>query len=128
MTNVKEDSNDFIKIIKGSLFALVTTLIILSVYATLLTYTNINENTMPAVILVSTALSILLFSQITFSKIKKNGAINGAMIGTIYILVLYLISSIITKDFSLNKYSIIMIILSIAIGSIGGVIGVNRKN
>ena len=44
-----------------------------------------------------------------------------------YILALYLISSIISKDFSLNIYSIIMMATSILIGGIGGIIGVNKK-
>ncbi len=88
----------------------------------MLTYSNINENSMPTVIIVVTALCILVGSQITTSKIKRNGIINGALVGAIY-LALYLISSIISKDFSLNIYSIIMMATSILIGGIGGIIG-----
>ena len=82
---------------------------------------------MPTVIIVVTALCILIGSQITTSKIKRNGIVNGALVGAIYILALYLISSIISKDFSLNIYSIIMMATSILIGGIGGIIGVNKK-
>ena len=61
------------------------------------------------------------------STIKKNGIINGAIIGVIYIITIYILSSIIEGTFSLNRYSIMMIIGSILAGALGGIIGVNKK-
>lgn len=123
----ENSSNSLVKVLKGSLISIIATIILLIVFSAVLTYTNVKENSMPTVIIVITALSILIGSQITTSKIKKNGIVNGALVGAIYILTLYIISSIISKDFSLNFYSIIMIATSIAIGGIGGIIGVNKK-
>ncbi len=60
-------------------------------------------------------------------KIKKNGMLNGALIGGSYILILYLISSTLNMRFSLNIQSIIMIAAGILFGIVGGIIGVNRK-
>ena len=128
MVNVKENnSNGIVIILKGSLISIIATIVLLMIFAAVLTYSNINENSMPTVIIVVTALCILIGSQITTSKIKRNGILNGALVGAIYILALYLISSIISKDFSLNIYSIIMMATSILIGGIGGIIGVNKK-
>lgn len=128
MVNVKENnSNGIVIILKGSLISIIATIVVLMIFAAVLTYSNINENSMPTVIIVVTALCILVGSQITTSKIKRNGIVNGALVGAIYILALYLISSIISKDFSLNIYSIIMMATSILIGGIGGIIGVNKK-
>jgi len=120
-------SNSLISILKGTILSIFLTLILLIIFALLLTYTNINENTMPAVIIIATAISILVGSQITTGKIKRNWIINGIIVGSLYIFILYILSSIITKDFSFSKYSIIMIITSVLIGGIGGIIGVNRK-
>lgn len=128
MVKVSENnSNSIVRILKGSAISILASLVLLIIFAAVLTYTNINENTMPTVIIIVTAFSILIGSQLTTSKIKKNGIINGALVGFIYILFLYLISSIITKNFSLNNYSIIMMTTSVVIGGIGGIIGVNRK-
>ncbi len=128
MVNVKENnSNGIVIILKGTLISIIATIVLLMIFAAVLTYSNINENSMPTVIIVVTALCILIGSQITTSKIKRNGIVNGALVGAIYILALYLISSIISKDFSLNIYSIIMMATSILIGGIGGIIGVNKK-
>ena len=52
---------------------------------------------------------------------------NGALIGGGYILILYLISSILNVRFTLNVQSIIMIVVGILFGILGGIIGVNKK-
>ncbi len=128
MVNVKENnSNGIIIILKGSLISIIATIVLLMIFAVVLTYSNINENSIPTVIIVATALCILIGSQIASSKIKRNGIVNGVLVGAIYTLALYLISSIISKNFSINIYSIIMMATSIVIGGIGGIIGVNKK-
>ena len=128
MVKVSEhNSNSVMRILKGSIIAMAVTIILLIIFAALLTYTNINENTMPTVIIIITALSILIGSQIATLKIKKNGIINGALVGLIYVAFLYILSGVITKNFSLNNYSIIMIATSLLVGGVGGIIGVNRK-
>ncbi len=124
---MESSSNSIIKILKGSAISMITTLILLIIFSVLLTFTNINERTMPTVIIMITALSILLGSQITTLKIKKNGIINGMAVGGTYMITLYFISSIVSKNFSLNKYSIIMMATGLLIGGLGGIIGVNRK-
>ena len=68
---MESSSNSIIKILKGSAISMITTLILLIIFSVLLTFTNINERTMPTVIIMITALSILLGSQITTLKIKK---------------------------------------------------------
>lgn len=126
--NSEDTKSNLIRVLKGSVFAVVLTLILLLIYSAFLTYTKLNESTMPVFIIGITAISILVGSLISSANIKKNGLTNGALVGLIYIVVIYLLSSIISKSFSLNIYSIIMIIASVIAGAIGGIIGVNRKN
>lgn len=114
------------KIIKGSAIALVFSLICLFIFSIILTYSRVSEKTMPTVVISITIISILLGSQISTHHIKKNGILNGGAVGVIYIMILYIVSSIITKDFTLNSYAIGMILGSITAGVIGGIIGVNR--
>ena len=125
--NSEDTKSNLIRILKGSAVAVVLTLIMLLIYSAFLTYTQLNESTMPAFIIAITAISILVGSLISSANIKKNGLTNGALVGLIYIIVIYLLSSTISKSFSLNIYSIIMIIASVIAGAIGGIIGVNRK-
>ncbi|MCI8352445.1 MAG: TIGR04086 family membrane protein [Clostridia bacterium] len=122
-----ENRNNFINIFKGIIISIVITLMLLFLFSVILTYTNIGENVIPAVIIIATVISILIGSSISTIKIKKNGIINGGIIGLAYILGIYLISSIAQMGFGINVYSIIMIILSILAGMIGGIVGVNIK-
>ena len=122
-----ESENNIKKIIKGSLISIIVTIIGLVIFASLLSYTSMSESTIPTVAIIITAISILIGSSLSMSTIKKNGIINGATIGLIYIAVIYILSSVIEGTFSLNTYSIVMIIGSILAGALGGIIGVNRK-
>ncbi len=98
---------------------------LLFIFAILLVYTNIQENTIKPVVIIISIISILVGSSLSSIKIKRKGIVNGALVGTIYIMVIYILSSICFVGFELNLESIIMIISSIISGMIGGVIGVN---
>lgn len=114
-----------INILKGLGIAFVITFIFLLIFAIVLTYSNVSENIINPTIIIITALSILIASSISNIKIKKNGLINGAIIGGVYIILLYLFSSIFRMEFALTIQSIIMIITGIVFGILGGIIGVN---
>lgn len=127
MDNVKiENSNNgILRIAKGLIFSFIITLLSIFVFSIILTYTNISERTIPVVIIVLTFISILIGTIIGVRKINKNGMLNGGIIGAIYVILLYLISSILNTGFTFNIYTILMIIAGIISGVIGGIIGVN---
>lgn len=125
--NISENGNNIKKVIKGSAFSIIITLIGLLIYSIILSYTSVSESTIPTIVIIITAISILIGSTISTSNIKKNGIINGMFVGLIYIAIIYLLSSIVTGNFLLNITSIIMIITSVLTGALGGIIGVNKK-
>lgn len=125
--NISKNGNNIKKVIKGSAFSIIITLIGLLVYSIILSYTSVSESTIPTIVIIITAISILIGSTISTSNIKKNGIINGMFVGLIYIAIIYLLSSIVTGNFLLNITSIIMIITSVLTGALGGIIGVNKK-
>ena len=127
MENVEKNelSKNLIRIGKGSIVSIITSLILLFIFALILTFTNISESTINPVIIVISGISILLGSSISTLKIRKNGLLNGGLVGLIYILTIYLLSSLTGSGFNINIYSIIMSIVSIIAGMLGGIIGVN---
>lgn len=128
MVNIQTNQDNSVKnILKGVGISLISTLILLIIFSIILTYTNIQENVINPVIMIITAISILIGSSIVNIKIKKNGLVNGALIGSIYIIVIYLISSILNWKFTINIQSVIMIVISVIFGILGGIIGVNRS-
>lgn len=120
-------SNSVRNIFKGVIISIVSTLILLFVYSLVLTYTSIDENTIGPVIIVITSISILIGSSIGNLKLNKNGIMNGAIVGGIYFLLLYCISSSLSFQFNINLRSIILIFSGIIFGIVGGIIGVNKK-
>ena len=123
-----EENKTVIQILKGIGISLITTLVFLIIFALILTYTQVEEKTINPVIVVITPLSILIGSSIVNIKIKKNGLINGAIIGGAYMLIIYLISSILNWKFGLNAQSIIMIVVGVIFGILGGILGVNNMS
>lgn len=118
---------NIIRIVKGSIIAILITLVMLLIFAVILTYTSLRENVINPVIIVISIISILIGSSISTLKINKNGLLNGGLVGIIYILTIYVLSSITSSGFGLNLYAILMIVFSIIAGMVGGIIGVNMK-
>ena len=120
-------SGKFLNILKGVIISIIFTLIFLFIFSIILTYTNISESFISPVIIIITAISIFIGSSIGNIKMKKNGMLNGAMVGGIYLLSIYLLSGLIHQNFSLTTPSIIIIISGMICGMFGGIIGVNKR-
>ena len=128
MENTNTGKENYILAIgKGIIFSFVATLVLLFIFSIVLTYTNISENTITPVIIILTGISILIGSSLATVKIKKKGLFNGALIGGIYVVILYFLSSILNTGFGLGTSTIIMIIVGVITGMLGGIVGVNLK-
>ena len=125
--NETEEKKRFNYILKGILIAIIITIIMLLIFSIVLASTNINESAMIPIISTITAISIVIGGITSTRKLEKNGMIIGAITGLIYITILYIFSSIVTENFSINLPSIILICASIVAGMIGGIIGINLK-
>lgn len=117
-----------LRILKGSVFAIIISLILLFIFALLLTYTDISETTMVPVVITIVGISILIGSMVSTRTISKNGLLNGGLVGLIYGIILYLSSSLCLVGFSVTIYSLVMIAVAIITGMVGGVIGVNLNH
>lgn len=130
-SNIVMEDSEFKKkslcILKGCTFAIIISIILLTVYALLLTYTKVSESTITPVVLTITGISILIGSTISSRKIKKNGLMYGGLVGAIYIIFLYFASSLCITGFSLTLNSLIMLAVGIITGIAGGIIGVNMR-
>lgn len=124
---MEKENKFWLNISKGVGISFISTVILLLIFSAILTYTKLQESTINPVIIVITAISILIGSSIGNIKIKKNGLINGGIIGGLYMLIIYLISSILNWKFGLNIQSILFILIGVIFGILGGIIGVNKK-
>ena len=124
-TEESEVKKNIIRIIKGSVFAIILSVVFLLIYALVLTYTDISESTIIPVVTVIVGISILIGSMVSVRKIRKNGLLNGGIVGLIYVIALYITSSMCLVGFSITLNSLIVLIVGILTGMVGGIIGVN---
>lgn len=117
--------NRYKSILIGTLLEYGLTLVFLLIFSVLLVKTNIRESVMDIVIKTVSVLSIFTGSVVANLKTRKNGVLNGAIIGVIYIISLYLISSFLNDNFSINMTAFAIGLLCLFTGAIGGLIGVN---
>ena len=109
----------------GTGIAFIITLISLLIISIILTFTNVSENIITVSVIVISAFSIFIGSIISATKLNKNGILNGSFVGAIYMITIYLLSSIFVSGFNMNIQAILMIVISIFAGMTGGIIGVN---
>ena len=114
-------------IVKGVGISIILTLALFIILGICLANTKLSEGIIKPAIIIISGISILAGTSIGTINLENKGIFRGAIIGFLYIFILYLISSILLRDFSLNIYSIIMFIVSFLCGAVGGIIGVNIK-
>ena len=83
MTNLKR----IMIIVKSIVISYIISLILMIIYALLLSNTSIPESTMPTCTLVISLLSVFLSSSLSMINLKDNGMLNGAMIGLIFSII-----------------------------------------
>jgi putative membrane protein (TIGR04086 family) len=124
--NISEHIGVFV-ILRGIIIAYLLTLPAFAIFALILTYSDFPEKYISTVVLITTIISILTAGSTATKNIRNKGWLNGAIVGAVYIIILYFLSSIAFKDFSINRQMILMFIIGLISGSIGGIIGINFK-
>ena len=106
-------------------FCILLGLIITCLIGVLLAYTNINDNMMGTLIFIGIAISILTSSTMLNRKIKKRGYLYGLIFGLIFFILIYTFSALAYSGFFVNTTVLVYLIMSLLVGAIGGIIGVN---
>lgn len=114
-------------IFKGIVISYLITIPTFIIFAIILTYTSFPEKYISSTVMVTTIISVLIAGSTATRNVKNKGWMNGGFVGLVYTIVLYLISSIILKNFLIDKHVITVLIIGIITGAIGGIIGINLK-
>lgn len=114
-------------ILKGVLIAYLITLVIFLIFAVVITYTQFPESAIPTVVVVTTILSVIIAGTRVARKAKNRGWLNGAVAGMVYMIILYIISSLALTGFQFDRYVVYMFIMGLLAGAFGGIVGINLK-
>ena len=112
---------------KGIVLSVGLTLMMILILSIILSLTNVKESViMPSVIFMS-SFSIMIGGFFVARHMEKRGILYGSIVGVLYMVILYTISSFLNFNFSLNLNAIIMVFFGVLGGAIGGVLGINLK-
>ncbi len=116
-----------VSLTKGSIISYIITTIIFIVYGILLTYTDITEEKIQIVVMITTVISVLIGGIIASRGVNSKGLIFGMLVGVIYSIIMIMIGFCILPTLKITSKMIMIFILSISSGGIGGIIGINSK-
>lgn len=111
--------------VREVIFSILFSLLLIFALSILLSTTNLNENLINPITIGIVTTSVFLGAFRISKNKKEKGILFGSLLGLAYMVILYILSSFSSFDFSLDINSIVMIILGILGGAIGGIIGVN---
>lgn len=114
-------------IFKGIGFSYLLTIPLFAVFSFILSRVEFPERLIGPAVMVTTVASILTAGLLTSINLKSRGWMNGAFVGLVYMLILYLSSSIIYGSFPADRRTFTMMIIGALAGTIGGIIGINLK-
>lgn len=114
-------------LLKGIAIAFAITCIVFIGCGILLTYFTMPEKSIPVIALCCTALSSAAAGYDWAVCMKHRGIFWGMAAGFVYCVLLYFITSIAADDFSIHMSFWMTMIVALAGGAIGGIMGINRK-
>lgn len=124
---LKFGKEDLIDIVKSSLIAVVSSLVLILVFAIIIKFTNIEDKIILVINLVIKSLSVVI--GILFGvKNAKLGAIKGIASGLLFVLVTYALFAIINLDAKIDIMMLIDSSIILVESLISGIIAVNIKD
>lgn len=129
-TVIKENNKrlpSMFSVLKSVAVAYGITVVLLFIFAIIVTYTNFPEGLVSAVVLVMTVLSVMLSGIMTARGNKTQGWLCGAISGVLYMIILYILSSLAFDDVSFGLNTVSMFLIGLFSGTFGGIIGINMK-
>lgn len=118
---------NLIAIGKGIIVSYIVVISLFIIFAIILTYADFPERLISPAVLIATIISILVAGTTATKNLRSKGWLNGGIVGFIYMLFLYVLSSLVFRDFSIRREAVYLTLIGILSGSIGGIIGINVK-
>ena len=113
----------FIQVLKGIVFSLMISIGLILIFAIFVKYCNINVDTIQGINQAIKTVSVII--GVLLSVRESKGLIKGSTTGLIYILLSYLIFSLIAGKFELGWSELIDVATGLLAGGISGILGVN---
>lgn len=125
---VTKEYSEIKNLMVGLLLGYAITIIGFLGYAIMLTYTDTTDSNMNVVTTIITVISVLVAGFDTAKNSKNKGLLWGLISGFTYSLIMLIIGSLLIENFTMDGQSALLMFLSILVGGIGGIFGINLKS
>lgn len=112
---------------KGLLVGYIMVFLIFVVLAYIISLMKFPENYVTGAVIIANIISVIIAGSISASAVNTKGWLNGALTGCIYYVILFLISSMVVRNYHFGLAALSTMITCILAGSFGGMIGINIK-
>ena len=114
--------------LKGILIASVLTFVIFALFSVILSYTPLSEGAIPYIVFITQGIGAFIAGFIPAKRAGVKGLVTGSLSALLYMLILWLISSLLADGFYVNSHVLTMLLVSLVLGALGGITGVNFKD
>lgn len=114
--------------LKGIIISYVLTAAVFLIYALLITYTDASEDYISTTALITTVIACIICGFITARSAESRGLIWGILSGLLYAVILLLTAFALIPGFMPTAKFGAAVILALAGGGLGGIIGINLKH
>ncbi len=112
-------------IAKGTLLALIISLVVCLLLAVVLFLTPLSEGAVPYVVYITGIFSIIIGSAYAAKRIQAKGWLNGGLTGLSYLVILLVLTRVFGLELDVNLHLLTKLLLAFVFGSIGGILGLN---
>ena len=123
---VKLNKKDFFEIFKGVIFSFIISVLTVIVFAIIVKFANLSSKTVEIVNIALKIISILVGTLLAVGS-GRQGLFKGGIIGLLFVLVSYLVFSLINGSFSVNPLTAFDVIFCLVAGLLSGVFAVNVR-
>lgn len=118
---------NLLRVLKGLILSFLITLPCFLGFALFLTYTDFPEKYIFIAVLITTILSVLTASAYATRNVRSKGWMNGCAVGLLYVVILYLASSIVFMNFAVDVQVLLTVVIGAIVGCLGGIFGINIR-
>ena len=124
---MQSHSNQIKALVIGVLMGYAITCIMFLGYSMLITYTGMTERNLPMVVAITTLLSVMVAGFDAAKGAESRGWLWGMAAGLAYILILTALMMGVLQRFAVDTRTVTSIVLALAGGGMGGILGINLK-
>lgn len=124
---IQSQGKQFKALMMGVVMGYAITCIVFLGYSMLITYTSMTERNLPMVVAVTTLLSVMVAGFDAAKGADSRGWLWGMGAGLVYIMILTALMMSVLQRFAVDTRTITSIILALAGGGMGGILGINMR-